>query len=380
MGIKNKITQALIASATTLLFYLPAYAQQTPEKETITVNAEKETVKEEKKNFEILLKDPNVYQEKKEGKKDDLVLKFKYEFDKRFETEINKRNAMPDCMSLSILDQQYQLNGIDKNLKLREKVNKDLKKSSQEAVMKSLEIVIKETPIWDEVIERFKWIGQMAITKNKGKKAEVTDTIGKLKNPVRSEEEIVEDNIDQLEEDIKDLKRAGDLIKAEELERQRDNEKRKLYQKRKFKLSFGVGVDYDVFEKDDFGLKASTKLKSKYADSKLSYKTKDHTFQLDFDREIIKDLNVSVSNTYQMKENKEKGTGHGPNSVLSLNYNLQKYAALSVSHTRNWEASSDATGISLSKTFEKGPTVSVGSNYNWKNKGVGANLEIKFVF
>lgn len=371
MGIKNKIIKTLIVSATTLLFYLPSYAQQT---------AEKETVKEEKKNFEILLKDPSVYQEKKERKKDDIVLKFRYEFDKRFEIEMNKRNAIPDYMSLSILDQQYQLNGIDKDLKLREKVNKDLMKSSEEAVMKSLEVVIKETPVWDLVIERFKWIGQMAITKNKGKKAEVTDAINKLKNPIRSEEEILEDHTDQLEDDIKDLKSAGELIKAEELERQRDNEKRKLYSKRRFKLSFGVGVDYDVFEKNDFGVKAYTKLKSKYVDSKLSYKTKDHTFQFDFDKEIMKDLNVSMSNTYQMKENKDEGTSHGPNNVLSLSYNLPKYAVLSVSHSRNWEASSDATGISISKKFEKGPTVSVGSNYDWKNKGVGANLDIKFVF
>lgn len=351
MRFKNKLFNALAVSAAAFMLYCPAFAE-TPSKKP----------------------------DKAKGSEDySLSRKFNEEMDKRFEVEARKENVWNDVQRVYISEQDPDnLNRRNPYLDYSDPVKDKIEKSAQRAALDALELTLKETKIWDLVVERFKWLTKMEIVKNKDEKLKIKDPISEIKKSERDVEEKIEDKIDRLEKDIETHKKANNLKEAERLENERDKMKDQLYSKRKFKTSFGFSLNYGNFNMNDFDVEAHSKFESKHLNGKLSYHTKQNKICLELDKEYVKDSHVKLENTYEKSQ--MPGEDYEANSSLSLIHRVSKDLSVSLSQSHNWTYDKEVTSAGVSKSLGNDTSVFVSGYHDWaaNSSGVLFGLNINF--
>lgn len=355
MGVKRKLFSIAAVSLATLMFSLPSYAEQTSKKE--------ETKQEN------TIKLPKQYS---------LSEKFNKEFDERFEAEARKENVWHDVLRVNISEQDSDTVNREPYLDYSNDVKRKVEKSAQRAAVDALELTLKETKIWDLVVERLKWLTKMEVIQNKNGDLNVKNPISEIKKSERDVEEKIEGKIDRLEKDIEIQKKANNLKEVERLENERNKMRNQLYSTRQFKTSFGFSLDYGDFNMKDFDAEAYSKFQSKHLEGKLSYHIKRNKFCLELDKEYAKDSHVKLENSYERSLRADEN--YELSSSLSISHKMSKNLSFSISQSHKWTYDQDVTSTGISKSLGKDTSVSISGSYDWTNKSSGVFLGLNINF
>lgn len=351
MKLKNKLFNALAVSATAFMLYCPAFAEEPSKKPDGAKSSEDYS----------------------------LSRKFNEEMDNRFDAETRKENVWHDVQRVYIFGQDLDnSNRRNPYLDYGDPVKEKIEKSAQRAAVDALELTLRETKIWDAVIERSKWLAKMEVVKNKDEELKIKDPINEIKKSERDAEEKIEDKIERLEKDIDTHKKANNLKEAERLENERDKMKDQLYNKRNFKTSFGFSFDHGNFNMNNLDAEANSKFESKHFNGKLSYHTKRNKFCLELDKEYVKDSHVKLENTYEQSQMPDQS--YEANSSLSVTHRVSKDFSVSLLQSHNWTYGKEVTSTGISKSLGNDTSVSVSGYHDWatNSSGVFFGLSINF--
>lgn len=313
----------------------------------------------------------------------DLFCKtFEKEFDKAFEIELKKRGMWQE-MQIFLMDQEGKKIFQKDNAKEDKELMDYAEKAAQKAATKALERTIEEFEFLDRLEDLVKGFTRLEIIKKKRKKAEI-------KNPLEKDPaEKIEDKVEKLEDEVKDLEKAKDFKKSDELKEEVEKLKDELYKKRKFKVSFGLNLEYDQLDElikggfKDWGSEVYLKLKSRYLDGKIGYSTQDNRIRLSLNKEFWKKLNIDVATEYKeveryvvdiLKEQYELTNG------VTISKEFSNRIIASVYHFHNWKINQDLTSASVSKIVYDEITITLSGTYNWQSKDKVTNLSINFEF
>lgn len=351
MRFKNKLFNALAVSATAFMLYCPAFAEA-----------------------------PSKRPDEAKGSEDySLSRKFNEELDKRFEAEARKENVWHDVLRVYISEQDSDTVSREPYLDYSNDVKRKVEKSAQRAAVDALELTLKETKIWDLVVERLKWMTKMEVIKDKDEDGlKLKNPISEIKKSERDVEEKLEGKIDRLEKDIETHKKANNLKEAERLEKERDKMKDQLYDKRKFKTSFGFSLDYGDFNMKDFDAEAYSKFESKHLSGKFAYHINRNKFCLELDKEYAKDSHIKLDNAYERSLRADEN--YELSSSLSLSHKLSKDLSFSISQSHKWTYDQDVTSTGISKSLGKDTSLSISGSYDWTNKSSGFFLGLNINF
>ncbi|MCG2717767.1 MAG: hypothetical protein L6408_02880 [Nanoarchaeota archaeon] len=362
------------------------------------------------KRIEEINKSLNPKKEKKEKGEDGYYFTI---FSKEFEREYDIESKKADIWYETIFRKHGSYFNLEEGQYMPDNPSKsdwDWKNEHDDVIEKAFTSgigeVLDEIEIFKKLVDWFDLYGSLNIIKeNKGKT--------QLKDPSKGKNKYdrMEDDIDELKERKKDYESIGDYEEVERIEEMIDDLKDSLYDKRDFKLSFGVNTDFgmisdlikDGFDPESYEFSPYTKLLTKRLNAKLSYDYNYGRTNLDLYRTFKDwDLDIRLHTDYQQSEGPQgKESGYlGLNNKLTVSQDFGDHLRGYVYHSRSWDVNKDNTGIGVSKVFTEkndifdylelpkgkngklnNPVVfSINGNHNWQTNDYSASFKIEFKF
>ncbi len=248
---------------------------------------------------------------------------------------------------------------------------------SERAIWNALDKVLSEFKFYDHLTYLIESISSIDMIRKK-EKIEFRKPLDSLE---RNPEERIEEKISNLNDDYIDYKKAGNFRKADEIKREIERLRDKLYQKRKFKISFGLGFDCDdleAFFNGDYKDKEYIKFTSRYLGGKFSYSTLSDEIEFKFSKDffvgndLLRKFETRLDSKYQnLCDLETRG---------SLKAFFNDGTNSTVTYTKGLNFEKDVVGFSAGKSYMDGLSLSFEGNHDFKNGSYEAILWITFEF
>lgn len=288
--------------------------------------------------------------------------------DFEFELEIWKNNIAPMCPYPFYDD--YMLQGGKPDSFTQDWIDK-VGNAAEYAHLQALGKTLGEIDLYEKLKQIVVGVSSVEVEKIKGEEAEI-----KPPSPSR-EINPLDEEIDEIERDIKKLRSAGFLSQAE----QKKEELKKLRLKRKLDFKVNAGVDItnppknfeSVSKIDEYGYGLYGKVKSMGIESKLSVYPVEEKTSLKVEKEFFeKKINISGEHSYMKDDNQQISKVElGLNPVHALN--------LKMGTEFDWD-NGRKYSFGCTKELEKKKQLSFELNYDDRESNFSSFLKLAWRF